>query len=249
MSLDRNEGLLTVEALKTRFLLGINLTLDDGTPYPDEFFEYNIKSAISLLEHELDIYITPTDKIDKIDFRSPNYYNWNFVQLDHYPVIEVSKWEVIFPSNSTLFEYPVEWIRIDNDKGILRLFPDQGNIPQWMVNASFLPYLVMGHSHLPHFYNVTYKAGFAEDAIPFAINEAIGLISSMLPLDTAGDLIAGAGIANYSISIDGQSQSIGTTSSATNSGYGARLNSYKDRLKNNMNTLRNYYKGILFDSI
>lgn len=246
---DRTEGLMSIQKLKERFLLGINLTLDNGTPYPDAFFEYCILSAASVLEHELDIDITPRDRVENVDFRSPNYMNWNFVQLDHYPIIEVKKWEVIFPANQTLFEYPIEWIRIDGDKGILQLYPDQGNIPQWMVNASFMPMLFTGHSMLPHFYKITYVSGFPNEGIPIALNEAMGLIASMLPLDTAGDLIAGAGIANYSISIDGASQSIGTTSSATNAGYGARILSYQGRLKKLMQALQDYYKGIIFDSI
>ena len=40
---------------------------------------------------------------------------------------------------------------------------------------------------------------------------------------TAGDLVIGAGIANISRSIDGLSQSIGTTASAENSAYSARI--------------------------
>jgi len=66
---------------------------------------------------------------------------------------------------------------------------------------------------------------------PPSILDAIGLLASILPLDTAGDLIAGAGIASKSISLDGISQTINTTSSATNSGYGARGLSYQKRLK------------------
>jgi hypothetical protein len=64
-----------------------------------------------------------------------------------------------------------------------------------------------------------------------AIMDMICIISAMLPLDAAGDLIAGAGIANFSLSMDGLSESVGTTSSATNSGYGARVIQYRDRLK------------------
>jgi hypothetical protein len=175
--------------------------------------------------------------------------NWNYVQLDFYPIINIEKWDVIFPANSTLFTYPNEWIRIDKDKGVLRLFPDEGNIPQWVANTKFLPYLIPGYSQVPHMYEIHYNAGFSYDQIPFIINDAVGLIASMLPLDTAGDLIVGAGIASSSISLDGLSQSVGTTSSATNAGYGARMLSYKNRLKERMTTLRNYYKGIIFDSI
>ncbi len=64
------------------------------------------------------------------------------------------------------------------------------------------------------------------------------------PLNIAGDLIAGAGIANKSISLDGLSQSIGTTSSATNSGYGARILQYEKQMKHMLEGLRTHYTGI-----
>ncbi len=66
-------------------------------------------------------------------------------------------------------------------------------------------------------------------------------MSAMLPLDTAGDLIVGAGIAAFRLGVDGLTQEINTTSSATNSGYGARMLSYKDQLKRAVNQLRSKY--------
>jgi len=59
-----------------------------------------------------------------------------------------------------------------------------------------------------------------------------------------GDLISGAGIAAKSLSIDGLSQSISTTSSATNSGYGARILSYQKRITKELKTIRSFYKGV-----
>lgn len=79
---------------------------------------------------------------------------------------------------------------------------------------------------------------------PSDILDAIGLFASMLPLDTAGDLIAGAGIASKSISMDGLSTSINTTSSSTNSGYGARVIQYNNRLKFLMPIMRGKYRGM-----
>lgn len=246
---NRTEALMTPQSLRERFLLGVDLTLDDGTPYPDTFFEYNINAAISMIEHELDIYLAPVDQVVNYDFNHMNYISWDYVQLDHYPIQRVDKWEVVFPSDNVLFEYPNSWIKIEADRGMLQLFPDQGSIPSWMTNRSFMPYLITSHSSLPHLYKISYTAGFAEDKIPFIFNEAIGLTAAMLPLDIAGDLIAGAGIASSSLSIDGLSQSIGTTSSATNSGYGARAGNFQKRLKATMQTLQNFYKGIKFDAI
>lgn len=48
------------------------------------------------------------------------------------------------------------------------------------------------------------------------------------------DLIIGAGIANQSVSIDGVSQSIGTTQSAMFGGASARIQAYSDDLKDSL---------------
>ena len=78
---------------------------------------------------------------------------------------------------------------------------------------------------------------------PPAILDSIGLLAAMLPLDTAGDLIVGAGIASKSMSMDGLSTSINTTASSTNAGYGARMLSYKNRLKDNLTRIRRDYRA------
>jgi len=53
-----------------------------------------------------------------------------------------------------------------------------------------------------------------------------------------GDLILGAGIANQSISIDGLSQSIGTTQSAMYGGASARVESYRQDIDKLISVLR-----------
>jgi hypothetical protein len=80
------------------------------------------------------------------------------------------------------------------------------------------------------------------DTVPALMKQAIGHVAAALPLDIAGDLIAGAGIANFSTSVDGVSQSVGTTSSATNSGYGARVQSFAKQMKAEMRSLRSEWR-------
>jgi hypothetical protein len=55
------------------------------------------------------------------------------------------------------------------------------------------------------------------------ILEYAGILAARNILITAGDLVIGAGVASFSRSIDGLSQSIGTTASAENSAYSARI--------------------------
>ena len=72
----------------------------------------------------------------------------------------------------------------------------------------------------------------------------VGLVASLLPLDTAGDLIIGAGISSQSLSMDGLSQSISTTSGVENSGYGARAIQYGKRIKTITKQLTRHYRPI-----
>lgn len=73
--------------------------------------------------------------------------------------------------------------------------------------------------------------------------QAILMKSAINPLDVAGDLIIGAGISDLHVSVDGLSQSIGTTSSAMYGGYSARIQSFQKQYKTLMNTLRSKYRS------
>lgn len=78
------------------------------------------------------------------------------------------------------------------------------------------------------------------------IVRAAQLLSAMLPLNIAGDLLLGAGIASQSISIDGLSQAVASTASATSAGYGARLINFNTELKSVMKSLRAKYQKMNF---
>ena len=83
---------------------------------------------------------------------------------------------------------------------------------------------------------------FKLHCVPPLIVKAILYTAAILPLDTAGDLLAGAGIGQFSLAVDGLSQNIATTASATSAGFGAKIISYKDQLKTAMKTLKKRYK-------
>lgn len=80
--------------------------------------------------------------------------------------------------------------------------------------------------------------------IDYDLLHVIGLAASVHILNTAGDLIIGAGIANKSTSIDGITTSIGTTSSPTNAGYGARILQLQKEIKSKIPILFRKYNGI-----
>jgi len=98
------------------------------------------------------------------------------------------------------------------------------------------------YQNAPSLWRVSYKAGMEE--IPEDLVEYIMKRASVGVLQVWGDLIIGAGIANQTISLDGLSQSIGTTQSPEFSGAGARIKNYMDDLKALEKGLKDTYVGI-----
>ena len=95
---------------------------------------------------------------------------------------------------------------------------------------------------IPDYWRIQYITGWDIDQMPMDLINVVGMVASFGPLGIAGDLILGsAGIASQSLSIDGLSQSISTTASATNAGYGARLIQYEKQIKETTGRLKLVY--------
>ena len=72
----------------------------------------------------------------------------------------------------------------------------------------------------------------------------VGKLATFGPLGIAGDLILGAGIAAQSLGVDGLSQSISSTSSATNAGYGARILQYSKEITETVKKIKLVYDEV-----
>jgi len=246
------QHIMTVDELKAIYLTGVDLTDDAGNPYPDIMFDFSIRAAIAWIERALDIDTKPTARTDFYDYNQEEWQNaWAFIQLDHYPCQPfdyTAKGHYIkmnWPSSGDPYEIPEEWIRFEADAGHINLVPTSGTLgAALMLGGSMLPSVLSRYPFIPRAIEVKYESGFAVGALPADIRALIGMKAAQPIFNVAGDLIAGAGIANFSLSVDGLSQSIGTTSSATNSGYGARIIQYSNAIKADLPTIRHYYKNV-----
>lgn len=240
---------ISVAELRTNYLFGVDLSNDDGTPYPESLFQWYIKSAVSWLETELDMPIRPqTITAERHDFHAESYGKFQLIRTHKYPIVEVTEVRATFPSSpESSRTYPSGWIQADLETGYVEIVPGAGALafPYFAAGGILMP-SVAGTTlrYIPHTYEIDYVAGFARGAIPAVLKDVAGKLAAMGPLNIAGDLIAGAGVANFSISMDGLSQSVGTTSSATNAGYGSRIIQYQKDIKAQIPTLRRYYQGI-----
>jgi hypothetical protein len=240
-------GIITVEEIKQNYLFGLDLTNDKDDPLPNALYEFFIKSAVSWLEHRLDLPLRPKRiEAEAHDFIKEDYDKYIALFLDQYPVIDVEDVRLVLPGEQVVQVFEREWFQLEKEMGQLHLVPGTGTAGSILLGATgaWIPYIYGANKFIPRAFRITYTAGFESGKVPAVLKDMVGKVASYGPLNILGDLIAGAGIANLSLSIDGLSQTIGTTSSATNSGYGARLVQYTRELKDAIPTMQWYYKGI-----
>ncbi len=255
----KSEPIATVAQLKATYLFGVKVRdLETGEDYSEESYQNAIDTAISLLEHYLDVSISPVrDFVEYQDYHINDYSEWGYFQLSNYPVDQIKQIRMVYfrDENSEPIVtqvIPNAWIRLNNHDGIIRLIPNTrfpGNL-QIDTNGGFFPELLRS-SMIPHVWELTYDYGFCSGQVPVLLNQAILMIAAILVLITGGHLIMGAGIASKSISLDGLSQSIATTNSAENSAFSAVIKDISDKLYGKtkdeptaiMTILKEYYKG------
>ena len=301
---------ITHQWLKDTFLLGIDLTLDDGSPFPDIVFEQSIQAAIRHVESELGVCIEPfTVTQEAHDAERQNRFSYWPFRLDHRPVQRVDAMRIKFGSYQGV-DIPTSWARFtSNTHGQLNLIPSQESLGSYFFTAG-VP-LMGGYGiyedreYIPSYFEFDYTAGFetregtalwpagettlridldprillkynvttnlndvrvirkgqdgftlsastaptedtevtwVADTLPADLKHAIGIKgATLLLLHVAGDLILGAGIASQSLSVDGLSQSVDTTSSAMYNGYSARAHDLGKQYEGVIKALKSQY--------
>lgn len=235
---------LNSKFLRENYLFGVPLEDMYGNKMKEGMLEHYIRSAIQHTQRMLQIVIEPQEVVDEIhDYYANDYINWSFLQLHRRPIIEVSELSMNF-GDTKMFDIPKDWIRKFDISGQIQLFPTQGSSGSIILTqgGSYLPFIAGNWSNAPGLWKVSYRAGM--DDIPEDMVEYIMKRASIGILQVWGDLIIGAGIANQTISIDGLSQSIGTTQSPEFSGAGARIKNYMDDMKELERRLKDTYLGV-----
>ena len=239
--------LMSPDDVKNNYLFGLDLTDDAGNEIPDSLYEFYIKAAVSWMETRLDIKIAPTViSGEEQDFFKNDYNTYILLQTDHVPILSIEKIALVLPGEQQVIEYQADWIHSLPEAGQINIIPGSGStsVVTLGLSGAWLPFTQGRTKHLPNIFHLDYTAGFAKGKAPPVLLDAIGMYSALGPLNILGDLIIGAGIASQSLSLDGLSQSINSTSSATNSGYGARTLAYTKQLKDIIPQLRRAHHPI-----
>ena len=130
------DTIMSVDDLKTIYLFGVDLTNDAGEAYPDLIFEWGIRSAIAALERRLDIRIRRTNFVQRYDYYAQDYQNWTLINLREFPAVAVNSVKVKWPSDTTVIEFPSEWIQLRADTGQVNIVPTSGTLSRKWVERS-----------------------------------------------------------------------------------------------------------------
>lgn len=153
--------------------------------------------------------------------------------------------------------YPQGWLSCEYDSGMgqgkrrLSVVPTgssttQGNA-EIILTGITSQIGMQRFQYIPDYWRVQYITGWDVDQMPMDLINLLGKLASFGPLNIAGDLVLGiAGVSGQSLSIDGLSQSISTTASATSAGYSARLIQYQKEIKETVGRLKLVYDEVKF---
>lgn len=252
----KNTGLImSPSELKDLYLYGFTPKSDDGSDFPDESYRFYIKAAQDEIERFLSIKFQFQLFEDSDSYHRDDYFNNFPIIKTRYPVAEPLSLNGFYKKIEQI-SYPKEWLSSStNSDGAymkrISIVPTSGSVvgtSQDMIYTGVTTAYgsLRGYNMLPDYWRYQYTTGYCSDNVPMELVNAVGKLASIGVLNIIGDLLLGAGIASQSLSIDGLSQSISSTSSATNSGMGARIIQYQKEVKDTLSKVKNQYKGISF---
>jgi hypothetical protein len=248
----KNEGLiLSAEEFISLYFFGIDLTAKDGTIISKEMLRTYLKTAQEEVEKHLGIRFTRKMVEHSVDYYADDHRG-KFPLVQTRFQVEKPLSMVGFLGTNQQVVYPPSWLQSKKDSEgrhyrAFSLVPVGSSMG--VVGTSDIMYTgliahlgLLGYTQVPDYFSVQYITGFKQ--IPYDVMNIVGKIASINVFNILGDIILGAGIASMSLGLDGLSQSISTTSSATNSGYGARITQYQKEIKIALDKLKKFYKGV-----
>lgn len=244
----------TIDNIKSRWCFGLPLYDNLGNALADEDIQDYIDSAIALVERKLGVRLKPTvictnaeergliEGTDyevsepPYDYDSKAYANWGFLQLRERPTSKLSSVKLVLPNGQVIIDFMTraEWVKFYPEVGQLQIVPYAGDPTIFAMlggSQSGFPFVTgQINKNMPQMWYIDYVSGYALNKIPKDIVHIIAKIASVDLLGVAGEALK-AGITNTSTSIDGLSESVGTTVSSSSTLYGAHIKQYSDEIE------------------
>ena len=247
----KNTGLvISVAELWELFLYGIKIQGGEGSNFSDESMRFYLVAAQREIENYYNLKFIKQLADQTITYYRTDYWQTFPILQTNYPVREplsmigmLNKMEqIVYPQGWLFCEYDT---LMGQGKRRISVVPTgsstRGNA-EIILTGITSQVGMQRFNMIPDYWRIQYITGWDVDQMPMDLINVVGMVASFGPLGIAGDLILGsAGIASQALSIDGLSQSISTTASATSAGYGARLIQYEKQIKETTGRLKLVY--------
>ncbi|AXR66620.1 hypothetical protein [Leptospira mayottensis] len=188
------------------------------------------------------------DTYDYDPSKSSNF----FLKLRRKNLCRLHKWVLTLPWNGNMILDLTSRATIQYKTGILRAVFTRvpfGNVGIPQIGIQGFRFLSQNSSNLPGAYQVDYTTGYDHASrVPRELKDQVLKYFVICVLSSYGEGIIG-GISNYSTSVGVISESIGTTMSAENAFFGARIRQLSNELKEWWKTAKIRYTGISFGAL
>lgn len=253
----KNTGLvISSTELMDLYFYGFKAQSSDGSELSPDTVEFYIRSAQQEIENWLKVKFRCELMTESVSYHRDDYMNGLPQMQTIYPV-NVPLSLTGFYKKIEQISYPKEWLSSHyNNDGYFRkrisIVPTAGSavgtsqdVILTGITTSY--YGSLGrYNTLPDYFQMQYVSGFSYKNFPYDLIQVVGQLAAIPLLSIIGDLLIGAGIASQSLSIDGLSQSISSTASATNNGMGSRIIEYRKSIDQSLKRIKSVYKGLTF---
>jgi hypothetical protein len=255
----KNTGLVFNEKeIMALYFYGIDIVNRQGTKLSREVIEFYVRSAQDEIEKYLAIKLIRQIYSERSDYYRNEFNNRGFIKTK-LPVAKPIDVDGYLGEQKQI-SYPRGWLTAnqsgDSPTSRQIVIVPNSNVADLVLGAAvyggtIIPYLgLLNNDQIGSYFHVRYITGFPYQNMPFELINVVGKLASIGLFNVLGDIVLGqAAIASYSLSIDGLSTSVGTTMSAENSAFSARIKSYQTEIKDTMNKLKGIYKGITLSAI
>ncbi len=191
---------------------------------------------------------------DPYDFVRKSFNEFIFIKLRNRPVIEVSKAEFRDPTGNLIANI-LSWKKVNHRMGSLEFFPHAGalaSLPLYTGSSYWGSPVRFIFDNYPDAYYIDYNAGFETvKHLKDRWKEIFIVVGKLAAINMLSDYGDGklAAIASSSLGLDGVSEAVSTTLSATSATFGARILQFKRDLTEFYKKNKYKYGGLQIGSL
>ena len=250
----RVENLLTPQQLRDRFLFGVPLYSSQKDPVTgrraeitDEMIRDSIlPRAVMMAEQGTHTDIFPVQRAERKEFDRVAFQSFGYCLVEHRPVSSIQQF-AIAPTGAGVNTWvmPLSWIETGNlIRGQINFIPltvayTGGGTGSYVPTdggggGAMLLNVMAQRNFIPAYFTVSYVSGYENGVVPIWINELIGNYAAKIILE---QLAATNKIPNYSLAVDGISQSVNTSGTTVYAERLRQIDESIDRLVNQVKSM------------